>query len=436
MSSTQNAMEQPAVLKKHFTCAPLYPWIVISLCASLLFYKYVLNVSPSIMAHELMRQFQVDGAQLGSLAATFFYTYTVAQVFAGILVDRFGVRFLTGFSIIIGAGGAGLFAVSETLWMATIARGMMGLGIAFATVTYLKMTAVWFRADQVAFIGGLLATAVMLGAVFGQAPLAALLDHTSWRFVLGVCSVIGFVISALFLIFIRNTPQNNLHIQDTLQQKKPTLHQGFSLSEVKKVLKNRQNWLITAYSGLAFAPLSVLGGLWGNPFLQEAYHLSRTHAASLVSLMFIGLGLGSPLFGLLSDRLGKRVIMMKWGVILSLLSMLMVLYLSNLPLWLLGTLLFLLGFGVGAFMLGFTVGTQINALPLAATVVALINTGDSIFESFTEPLLGKLLDLGWDGRIVDGVHYFSLPNYQLAFIPLPLYFLFALVLLYFIKDPK
>lgn len=418
--------------KRHFSATKIYPWVVIGLCASLLFYKYILSVSPSIMAHELMKQFQVNAASLGSLAATFFYTYTITQLFVGVLIDRFGVRFLTGGSILLGALGVYLFSQADTLLMATIARGMMGVGISFATVAYFKMAAVWFKPQQLAFVGGLLATAVMLGAVFGQTPLAWMLDQTDWRFVLVFCSILGLIIAMGFIIFVRDAPVGC--VTRAVRVTPPGNKSNLSLSEIIKTLKNRNNWLITLYSGLVFSPLSVFGGLWGNPFLQQAYQLSRTQSAALISLMFIGLGLGSPLFGLISDRLGKRLPPMKWGAFLSLVFICIVIYAPGLPLWLLAGVLFSFGCVVGAFMLGFTLGTQINSLSLAATVVALINTGDSVFESFTEPLLGKLLDLTWSGEVVDGVHYFTVQHYQWAFVPLPIYFALGLLLLFFIKE--
>lgn len=422
-----------ATKEEHFTKYRYYPWVVIALCSALLFYKYVLNVSPSIMVPDLMRQFQMNGTQLGSLAATFFYTYTIVQLFAGILLDRFGVRFIAGFSILIAALGAYLFSIADSLVLATLARGMMGFGVAFATVTYFKMSAAWFRADQLAFVGGLLATAVMAGAVFGQAPLAWLLEQTSWRFVLSLCSVLGFVIALLFLLFVRDKPQV---YKNTILQQAPAIPQIFCWAETKKALQNKQNWLLALYSGLAFAPLSVLGGLWGNPFLQEAHHLSRSAAAGLISLVFVGLGIGSPLLGLLSDKLGNRIGVMKFGVLLSFLSLAAVIYLpAPLSYWLLGALLFAFGSATGAFMLGFTVGAQTNSLALAGTVIALINTGDSVFEALTEPFLGKLLDLQWQGEIHDGLRHFTAHDYRFAFIPLLLYFLVALGVLYFIKEP-
>lgn len=419
--------------KKHFTHRSYYPWVVIGLCASLLFYKYILNVSPSIMVPDLMKQFHVGGAQLGSLAATFFYTYTIMQLFAGVLVDKFGARFIAGSSILLAALGAYLFSIAESLTVATVARGMMGAGVAFATVTYFKMSAAWFRADQLAFVGGLIATAVMAGAVFGQAPLAWLLEHTSWRFVLLFCSLLGLAIALLFLLFAFDTSKRP---QNTILQAGHPISQKVSWSEIKKALQKKQNWLLALYSGLAFAPLSVLGGLWGTPFLEEAHHFSRSQAAGLVSLLFIGLGIGSPLLGLLSDRLGKRIGVMKLGLILSFFSLLAVMYLPSSSFFLLGSLLFLLGFATGAFMLGFTVGVQINHTVLAGTAIALINTGDSIFESITEPLLGKLLDLSWNGQIEEGIRHFSTHDYHLSFIPLLFYFIVALGVLYYIEEPK
>jgi hypothetical protein len=90
-----------------------------------------------------------------------------------------------------------------------------------------------------------------------------------------------------------------------------------------------------------------------------------------------------------------------------------------------GTLLFLFGFGTGAFMLGFALGKALNAVALAASVIALINTGDAILGAVSEPLAGKVLDVFWEGKQVHGVHYFSVHDYHLALLMLPAYLLVA-----------
>jgi len=104
------------------------------------------------------------------------------------------------------------------------------------------------------------------------------------------------------------------------------------------------------------------------------------------------------------------------------------------PIWAVVILLFLFGFGTGSFMLGFAVGREINKIAVAATVIALINTGDALFGAFTEPLLGKFLDLGWHGQMLHSVHYFSTYDYKNAFLLLPIYLIIATILVFFVKE--
>jgi len=425
---TATAASQGVIVSQNLrqSLSTYYPWVIISLCAFFLFYKYVLQVSPSVMTKELMGEFHVNGAGLGNLAATFFYAYLVAQLFAGPLLDRFSPRYLTTFAILLCAVGSFAFANTHSLLAAEISRALMGAGTAFATVSYMKMSAMWFRSNQVAFVDGLLATAAMTGALCGQVPLTMLVDHSGWRSSLLYCALFGLVFASLFWLLVKdkNKPSESI----------PTQPKGSLLkfSDIRSLLKDKKNWLLTLYSGLAFTPIAVLGGLWGNPFFEVSHHLSNTEAAYFTSLIFIGLAIGSPLFGYFAGR-GDSVKVMIVGTIIAFISLVFAIYMINLPLWLFGTLLFVFGMGTGVFMLSFPLGKALNPIGLAATVVALINTGDALFGSFTEPLIGKLLDIFWDGTVVDGVHHFSVQGYHVALSLLPMYLLAGLACLFGLK---
>lgn len=411
--------------KKHFTALPLYPWLVIALAAAFLFYKYILQVSPSIMTEDLMRVFQIQGTGLGNLAASFFYSFLVAQLFVGVLLDRYSPRLLTTIAIVICAAGIYIFSKAHTLNIATWARILMGVGAAFATVSYLKMTSLWFKPNQFAFVGGLLATAAMLGAVAGQVPLSFAINIFGWRQSLYLCAMSGFILAFLFYLIVRDNPPKVVSEAETREK--------FSFQDVWMVLNNKQNWLITFYSGLAFSPIDSFAGLWCIPFIKETYQVSHTQAAFLTSFIFLGLAFGSPLLGLWSDRINKRLPVMLINAFLALVSITLVIYL-NFQLWLLGVLLFILGFSTGAFMLGFALGKELNKITVAATIIALINTGDIIFSALTQPLIGKLLDGHWQGKLISGVHYFSAIEYRHALSILPIYLLLSLILLFFIRE--
>lgn len=401
-----------------------YAYFVLVLCALFQFYKFLTQVYPGLITQQLMQLFALQGVGLGNLVASYFYSYMIMQFFVGILIDRFGVRILGSIAILVTALGVLLFASAKVLSVAILARLLMGLGVAFSTVSFLKIAAVWFPPNRFAFIGGLLATASMLGAIFGQLPLALMITHYGWRMSLCLWGIGGVVLAIVFIFFVRDHPAHQVHIRQ----------QYFDWAAIKKVFLSKQNWLLTLYSGLAYSPIAVFAGLWGHPFLHVAYHLSVASGASLMSWAFLGLAVGGPGLGIIADRVASKRAIMALGTGLSLITLSIIIYTGHLNLWIVTLLLFLFGFGTGAFMLGYAFGRLINPVAVAATVIAMINSGDALFGAFTEPVIGKLLDLNWHHTHMRGVPLFSLNDFHYALWVLPCYLLIALLLLIWIKE--
>ncbi|HAG62164.1 MAG TPA: MFS transporter [Coxiellaceae bacterium] len=389
-----------------------YAWLVAACNGLFLLYKYILQLFPSVMTQDLMQTFHLHGAGLGNLAATYFYSFLIMQLFSGYLLDRFSPRIITTCAILFCALGVGSFAITQTLFMAECARALIGIGVAFATVSYLKQAAIWFPPKQLALVGGLLASAVGLGALIGQAPLAHLVQAWGWRQALIGCSILGLGIAALYFTLVHDKP--SMHHTTSTQ---PTINR----QAIMTVLKNRRNWLLAGYSGLAFSPLAVFGGLWGNPFLQSTYHLNTIESAQYITLAFLGLGIGSPVLGWLADRLNRRMDIMITATIISLITLTLLLTSYPFNHTVLRLLLFLFGLGTGGFMLGFTVAKTLNPTMVAATVVAMINTGDALFGAITEPLVGFLLDHHHTG----GSLAFSTQDFQYGLVILPGYLIVA-----------
>lgn len=388
--------------------------IIIILSTLFLFYKYLLQIFPGVITDFLMAHFSLTGVGLGNLAACFFYAYFVAQLFAGPLIDHWGVRRLCTVALLCASAGVFLFALANNFSIVVIGRLLMGLGAAFATVAYLKSTANWCAPRFFALVAGLLTIGVMLGAIFGEAPVAYSVITHGVRFTLFIIALIGFILAISYALWMRDGQDNNQSV-DFAQ-----LWHG-----LEQIIAKKQSWILAAYSGMAFAPLAVFGGLWGTPFIMSAYALPKTHAASLVSLCYIGFGLGGPLFGWLSDRDGKRLKWMNYGLLMSLVGIIPVIYWQGMSLWILGFFMFVFGVGTGSFMLGFAVGKEANSIWLAASIVGFINSGDAFFGAVTEPVIGKLLDHGWHGHYINGARVFSVQAYHHAFSILPVYLLFA-----------
>ncbi|MBX9705806.1 MAG: MFS transporter [Gammaproteobacteria bacterium] len=402
------------------------PWIIWALGSSFVFYKYVLEVSPSIMAHELMRDFSLSGTALGNLAACYFYAYLAMQLPVGLLLDRFGPRRLITIAIAVCAGAALLFSQATSIWQADLARVLIGLAGAFSAVGTMKLVTIWFEPRRFALLAGLMMTAAMLGAVFGQAPLAIAIEHVGWRTASMWVGVAGFVVAVMFWLAARDHQIDDGSVH-TIQER------GF-FTGLKKIAANPQSWLIAMYSGLAFAPISAFAGLWGIPYLMEAYDYSRPVIAGLTSLTFVGFAIGAPLSGWYSDRIMRRKPVMVFGTIGALLCLLVVLYVPGMRLWLLGSVLFVMGICISFFFVSFAHMRELNAARYAGTSIGFINMFNALCGALSEPLIGKILDLGWHGAMQDGARYFSVSDYQGALIALPIGLVIAIILLCFIKE--
>jgi len=410
--------------KAHTIC---YPWIVISLCALFLVYKYVLQVYPSVITNDLMREFHLDGVGIGNLGATFFYSYLIVQLFAGPLLDKLGARFLVAVAILTCAVGAIGFSRADTLVDVLLFRALMGAGAAFATIGYLKIGAAWFDQKRYAFVSGFVATAAMMGSMAGQLPFAIAVEHIGWQHSLLYCGIFGAIFAVVFYLVVRSDPQ---HMQT---ESSPMELRNIRFKDIVALLKLPWNWWLMCYAGFAFSPLAVFCGLWGDAFLQSVYHVSKANAATLTSMSFLGLAIGAPILGYVSDRLSNRISVMWFGLSLAFVGLLGALYLPVQSHWVVGTLLFIFGFGTGAYLLIFPLGKELNVIGMVATVLAFINTGDAVIGTFTEPLLGKLLDHFRQGAMRHGIPYFSSYDYHLSMIVLPIYLLIAFAFLYLVK---
>jgi len=187
------------------------------------------------------------------------------------------------------------------------------------------------------------------------------------------------------------------------------------LAAAVQVSRNRQTWLM-AIAGLGTAgPLLGFAGLWGVPFLAAAQGLDRASAAGITSVMFIGWGLGAPVVGWLSDRVGRRKPPFVAGLALCAAAMAGLVWAPGLPLWAVTALCFLCGLGGSAQILGFAVVRESNPTSAAGTAIGIVNCLMTGAGALYQPLLGWLLDRAWTGEMAGGARVYTPAAYSSAF---------------------
>ena len=349
-----------------------------------LVFEMAVQVSPSVMASELMRDLNIDTLVLGIMSGVYFYTYTAMQLPSGLLFDRFKPRSIIACSVTVCALGALLFGVADNLYLACFARLLMGLGSAFAFVSVLVVAADLFAAKYFALLTGITQMLAALGAFSGQLPISYLVNSLGWQRTMMLLGITGLVLAVIIfcLLNYRQTPKQN-----TQQSESWVAHVKKDLA---LIVRNKQNWFVAMYACLLWVPMSGFASLWGVPFLMHADHLSANHAAFASSMMWIGLAVGSPLLGAFSSMVKNKVTALRLSAVIGVVSFAAVLWL---PLSLTGLVvaLFIAGAACAGQAISFAVVRQNNNPAVRSTAIAFNNMAVVISGALFQPIIGSLI---------------------------------------------
>ena len=158
--------------KKH---SYLVGWFICTIGAIFYFYEYLLRIEPSVMVEDLMQHFSVVATGFGFIVAAYYYAYTPLQLVVGVLIDRYGSKIMLGVGVIACALGSLLFGTADSVFMAMIARFLIGLGSSFAFVGVLKLGAEWLPKKHFAMFAGFTTAIGMLGGITGDIFLTSLM---------------------------------------------------------------------------------------------------------------------------------------------------------------------------------------------------------------------------------------------------------------------
>jgi MFS family permease len=378
---------------------PLLGWLTGAL---FFFYAWVLRVSPSVMVEELMRDFAVGGAAIGNLSALYFYGYAGMQVPVGLMIDRFGPRRLLAASALVCGASCLLVAWSPTLEGVALGRFLIGASAAFSLVGAFAVAGQWFAPTQFALLGGLAMASGMAGGVLGQAPVRLLVEMQGWRPTLAVMAIGGLVISGMALAFVRDRTRGKGGLVAVL-------------GGLGRVLQSPQTWLI-GLAGLGTnGTLLGFGGLWGVPFMRAAHGLEPATAAFVTSLLIAGWGCGAPVFGWLSDRMGRRRVPFLIGYGICLPAFMVLVYGPPLVPEAVAALTFLTGFGGSAQIVCFATVREVNPPALSGTAIGVVNAFVTGTGAIYQPMIGWLLDASWSGSLVEGARIYAVGDYRVAF---------------------
>lgn len=350
--------------------------------------------APAAIATDLQQTFHASSAALGSLAATYFYVYTVMQIPTGVLADTWGPRRIVTIGGVLAGIGAILFGSAETLAAAATGRLLVGLGVSVMFISLLKLNAAWFHDRHFATVTGMTILLGNVGSILATSPLSAALAVMSWRSVFIDIGVFSLLLALLAWLFVRDQPGSaglpSLRELDGLAAH--PAHAGHWYDGLLEVLRNRATWpglwVNTGMAGSLFA----FGGLWAVPYLHDVYGMERAQATAHTSILMAGFALGAFFIGTLSDRLGKRKPVMIAAA--TLYSLCWLPWLFGVPMSSgVGYALFcLMGLGASGFTLTWSCAKEVNRHALSGMATSVVNTGGFLGTAIMQPLVGWAID--------------------------------------------
>lgn len=410
----------------------LMPWLVWGLAAIFGLYTFLLQGSPSVMIPQLMKTYQIDVIKIGVLTSSFFYTYIIMQIPAGMLVDLWGPRRILKVGFLFCSIVIGWFAYSHAFWEGQTSRILMGFFTAPAIVCAFCLGARWFKPALFTLIVSLTEFLALSGGVIGEGGLAKAVVTFGWRETMTVVAVIGLLLTFISLFIIHDFPKHD-----------QPLHNGVSFREVckktwkstLKVLAIKKLWINGIYGGLVFGVFPAFAALWGVPYFAKRYAISIDSSAMLASTVFLGACFGTLTLGWISVYSTRRRPIMIWGSLIAFFLSIAMIYTPYIPLEAMFGLMFVFGFFSSSYALSFALADtcvphSTKGVAMGFTNMLCIAFGAPIYQ----PLIGFLLKWSCSCEPINKINIYARNDYAVALSVLPISLFLSFILAFFIKE--
>lgn len=403
-----------------------FAWLIWGLAASFYFSDYMARVAPGVMHRDLQIDFGINEAGFGILTASFYIPYIIMQIPVGLTVDRLSIRGLLTFMSLVTAFGCCVFGLADGLMMASVGRMLIGFSAAFAFVCSLRLATSWFPPTMLGLLAGLTQALGMLGAAAGEAPVSFLVSNIGWRHSMLVIAFLFIALAGLLYQYIQDKPEEQAHDMHTLEKVS-------ILQSLKIILSNRQTWYNALYAGFLFGPTAVIGEAIGPAFLQFGRGLGAHAAAFATGLIFIGWGIGGPLSGWLSDKMGRRKPVMVFSALFGMVFTSLLVFLPSMTQTSAYLLLFAFGLTNTGVAIAYAVSTELQDKKVVGTSIAFTNMISIFIGALLQPVVGYLVDLVAGSKSFH-VETLVLSDFQAGLRILPVCSLIALILALLVKE--
>jgi len=408
MNSRSQSIEEPK--KSNFR------WAIVSL----LFFATAINYADrtvlSIAGPALAKSLDLNSVSMGYIFSAFGWSYVIAQLPGGWLLDRFGSRKIYAISIFVWSfftfitGFVGFFTGFTAVVVLFILRFFLGIAEAPAFPANSRITVAWFPTRETGTAAAIFNSAQYFATVL-FAPLLGYIVHTyGWKYSFMFMGITGFVFLIFWLKFV-HAPKKSRYIN---QAELDYIAEGGAIAEMDHAVKDYENnnnaprwkFLIQLLKNRMFIGVYIaqycINAItfffitWFPVYLVQARGMTILKAGVVAVLPAMFGFVGGNLGGIFSDYLLKKGASLSVArkvpiVIGMLLSMSMIFCNYTGVEWMVVALMALSYFGKGIGALGWAVNADTAPKEITGLSGALFNTCGNLSSIVTPIAIGYII---------------------------------------------
>ncbi|MDD3488973.1 MAG: MFS transporter [Paludibacter sp.] len=313
-------------------------WTALILLASTMFFAYMFIDVLAPLSTMLEQSLKWTPDTFGSVAGSeyFLNVFAFFLIFAGIILDKMGVRFTAVLSATVMVVGASikLYGISDafnnggfgyeflnSFWpsfpasakMASVGFAIFGCGVEMAGVTVSKGIVKWFKGKEMALAMGLEMAIARLGvfAVFRLSPVLAEKGGVSLSVGVGTLLLLIGLLSFSVYFFM----DRKLERQDASARDQADPEEEFKISDLKAIFTSKTFMIVAGLCVLFYSAIFPFQK-FATGMLESRLSMTTSEASGLFSFFPIGAMVLTPLLGWFIDNKGKAGTMLMLGSLL------------------------------------------------------------------------------------------------------------------------
>lgn len=317
-------------------------WLALILIASMMFFAYMFVDVMSPLKSLLEEKLHWDSASFGTYAASeyFLNVFFFFLIFAGIILDKMGIRFTGVLSASMMVIGATIKLIGVSQWfeatalcqwldswwtsfpgsakMASFGFMIFGCGCEMAGTTVSKAIAKWFEGKEMALAMGVEMSIARLGvfAVMWISPLVSNAFDQSIVAPVAFCTALLLIGLISYIVFsVMDTKFDHQLEAAGIKNADGGSDEEFHISDLGKIFSSKMFWLVAMLCVLYYSGIFPFQRYAPN-YVQETLGVSAEAAARIFSLFPILAMVLTPFLGAFLDYKGKGATMLIIGAVI------------------------------------------------------------------------------------------------------------------------